>query len=170
VEETNRRCENFSFQSFARVAQQQRHDVENVDSAGALRFAIANNLIWETILQDLGGPTPAASILMESKPQQTGTGFLLRFGEVATTSGSTFHLPGRLISRTSPFDGERVGASPAPAANFTAQNGCGKKPAALNSFAPRRTRRCRVRWSRRRDRPTRINSWNVARCKSRAGR
>jgi hypothetical protein len=26
---------------------------------------------------------------MELKPQQTGTGLLIRFGEVATTSGST---------------------------------------------------------------------------------
>jgi hypothetical protein len=26
---------------------------------------------------------------MESKPQQTGTGLLIRYGEVATTSGST---------------------------------------------------------------------------------
>src|SRR6185503_9868168 len=33
----------------------------------------------------------------ESKPQQTGTGLLIRNGEVATTSGSTNSLPGRLI-------------------------------------------------------------------------
>ncbi len=33
----------------------------------------------------------------ESKPQQTGTGLLIRYGEVATTSGSTNSLPGRLI-------------------------------------------------------------------------
>ena len=54
----------------------------------------------------------------ESKPQQTGTGLLIRFGEVATTSGSTNSLPGRLISRTSPFEGDRAVASPAPAASF----------------------------------------------------
>ena len=33
----------------------------------------------------------------ELKPQETGTGLLIRFGEVATTSGSTNSLPGRLI-------------------------------------------------------------------------
>lgn len=53
----------------ARVVQQKRHDVESVASAGA---------------------TPVAStIFRESKPQQTGTGLLIRYGEVATTSGST---------------------------------------------------------------------------------
>ena len=34
------------------------------------------------------------------------------------TSGSTIFLPGRLISRTPPFEGEHGGANPAPAANF----------------------------------------------------
>ena len=34
----------------------------------------------------------------ESKPQQTGTGLLIRFGEVATTSGSTNSLPGQQIT------------------------------------------------------------------------
>ena len=83
---------------FARVVQQKRHDVENVASAGA---------------------NPAASTtFLELKPQQTGTGLLIRYGEVATTSGSTNFLPGRLISRTPPFEGGRAGASPAPAANF----------------------------------------------------
>ena len=54
---------------FARVVQQKRHDVENVASAGA---------------------NPAASTtFLELKPQQTGTGLLIRYGEVATTSGST---------------------------------------------------------------------------------
>ncbi|SPE54795.1 hypothetical protein SBV1_1940008 [Verrucomicrobia bacterium] len=37
---------------------------------------------------------------------------------IATTSGSTISLPGRLNSRTSPFEGERGGASPSPAANL----------------------------------------------------
>jgi hypothetical protein len=47
----------------------QRHDVENVASAGA---------------------NPAASTnFRESKPQQTGTRLLPGYGEVATTSGST---------------------------------------------------------------------------------
>jgi hypothetical protein len=83
---------------FARVFQQKRHDVENVASAGA---------------------NPAASTtFLELKPQQTGTGLLIRHGEVATTSGSTNLLPGRLMSRTPPFEGGRVGASPAPATSF----------------------------------------------------
>ena len=58
--------------SAARVVQQKRHDVENVASAGA---------------------NPAVStIFKEPKPQQTGTGLLNRFGEVATTSGSTIQI------------------------------------------------------------------------------
>src|SRR5580704_10075524 len=42
-----------------------------------------------------------------------------------TSPSSTFYrpfsflkMPGRLISRTSPFEGDRDGASPSPAANF----------------------------------------------------
>jgi hypothetical protein len=31
----------------------------------------------------------ASTNIRESKPQQTGTGLLIRYGEVATTSGST---------------------------------------------------------------------------------
>src|SRR5437867_6833435 len=38
----------------------------------------------------------SASQFTESKPQQTGIGLLIRHGEVATTSGSTNSLPGRL--------------------------------------------------------------------------
>ena len=46
----------------------------------------------------LGGASPfSPTNLMESKPQETGTGLLIRHGEVATTSGSTNALPGRLI-------------------------------------------------------------------------
>ncbi len=66
----------------------------------------------------LHSPFCLLPFLSELKPQQTGTGLLIRYGEVATTSGSTNFLPGRLISRTSPFEGERGGASPSPAANF----------------------------------------------------
>jgi hypothetical protein len=67
----------------------------------------------------LGGASPLSpTIFMELKPQQTGTRLLIGYGEVATTSGSTNFLPGRLISRTSPFEGERGGASPSPAASF----------------------------------------------------
>jgi len=63
----------------------QRHDVESVASAGA---------------------SPAAStIFKELKPQQTGTGLLIRLGEVATTSGSTSLRPllrrGRRLARRS---------------------------------------------------------------------
>ena len=54
----------------------------------------------------------------ESKPQQTGTGLLIRYGEVATTSGSTNSLPGRLIVGQRPFEGANAGAIPAQAANF----------------------------------------------------
>ena len=43
---------------------------------------------------------------LELKPQHTGTRLLIGYGEVATTSGSTNSLPGRLISRTPPFEGE----------------------------------------------------------------
>ena len=38
----------------------------------------------------LGGASPLSpTIFRECKPQQTGTGLLIRYGEVATTSGST---------------------------------------------------------------------------------
>ena len=38
----------------------------------------------------LGGASPLSPTnFMEPKPQQTGTGLLIRYGEVATTSGST---------------------------------------------------------------------------------
>ena len=38
----------------------------------------------------LGGASPLSPTnFKESKPQQTGTGLLIRYGEVATTSGST---------------------------------------------------------------------------------
>ena len=42
----------------------------------------------------LGGASPLSPTnFTESKPQQTGTGLLIRYGEVATTSGSTNSLP-----------------------------------------------------------------------------
>src|ERR1035438_8044734 len=55
-----------------RVVQQQRHDVESVASAGAIPAASTN--------------------FLELMPQKTGTGLLIRYGEVATTSGSTILL------------------------------------------------------------------------------
>ena len=46
----------------------------------------------------LGGASPLSpTIFVELKPQQTGTRLLIGYGEVATTSGSTTFLPGRLI-------------------------------------------------------------------------
>ena len=67
----------------------------------------------------LGGPSPLSpTMFVELKPQQTGTGLLIRYGEVATTSGSTNSLPGRLTSRTAPFEGANAGAIPAPVANY----------------------------------------------------
>jgi hypothetical protein len=72
----------------------------------------------------LGGASPLSpTIFVELKPQQTGTRLLIGYGEVATTSGSTTFLPGRLISRTPPFEGGHVGANPAPAANSIALGG-----------------------------------------------
>src|SRR6266702_8880146 len=49
--------------------------------------------------------------------QATGSRVL---GEAFCILHSSFfiQMPGRLISRTSPFEGERGGASPSPAANF----------------------------------------------------
>ncbi len=67
----------------------------------------------------LGGASPLSPTnFKESKPQQTGTRLLTGHGEVATTSGSTNSLPGRLIRRTAPFEGANAGAIPAPAASF----------------------------------------------------
>ena len=52
----------------------------------------------------LGGASPLSPTnFQEPKPQQTGTGLLIRLGEVATTSGSTISLPGRLIAGHRPL-------------------------------------------------------------------
>ena len=67
----------------------------------------------------LGGASPLSpTIFLELKPQQTGTGLLIRYGEVATTSGSTTLFAGSSNSRIPPFEGGHVGANPAPAANL----------------------------------------------------
>ena len=67
----------------------------------------------------LGGASPLSPTnSMESKPQQTGTGLLIRHGEVATTSGSTNSFAGSSNRRTAPFEGANAGAIPAPAAKF----------------------------------------------------
>ena len=53
---------------------------------------------------NLGGASPLSpTIIVELKPQQTGTGLLIRYGEVATTSGSTTFLPGRLTAGHRPL-------------------------------------------------------------------
>ena len=67
----------------------------------------------------LGGASPLSPTnFTESKPQQTGTGLLIRYGEVATTSGATNSIAGSSNRRTAPFEGANAGAIPAPAANF----------------------------------------------------
>ena len=58
------------------------------------------------------------SFFQESNPQQTGTGLLIRHGEVATTSGSTNFNAGWSSSNSSLFDSDVDGASPSPATNF----------------------------------------------------
>ena len=66
----------------------------------------------------LGGASPLSPTnFVELKPQQTGTGLLIRYGEVATTSGSTSLRDG-VISNSSLFESEVNGANPFPAANF----------------------------------------------------
>src|ERR1043166_77002 len=55
----------------------------------------------------------------ESKPQQTGTGLLIRHGEVATTSGSTNSLPGRLIVGQRPLKARMLVRFQPPAANLS---------------------------------------------------
>jgi hypothetical protein len=54
---------------------------------------------------------------MESKPQQTGTGLLIRYGEVATTSGSTNALPCSVTRSIPGFDPVGLGANPSEAAS-----------------------------------------------------
>jgi hypothetical protein len=54
---------------------------------------------------------------LEPKPQQTGTGLLIRFGEVATTSGSTNLFASWCNSSMPGFDPDGLGANPSEAAN-----------------------------------------------------
>ena len=55
---------------------------------------------------------------LELKPQQTGTGLLIRYGEVATTSGST--NPASWCNSSMPgFDPDGLGANPSEAASST---------------------------------------------------
>ena len=57
----------------------------------------------------LGGASPLSpTIFVELKPQQTGTRLLIGYGEVATTSGSTTFLPGRLIAGHRPLKASAV--------------------------------------------------------------
>jgi hypothetical protein len=70
-------------------------------------------------MQEITGAKPVRDAnFMELKPQQTGTGLLIRYGEVATTSGSTISLRDGVISNSALFESVVVGANPAPAANF----------------------------------------------------
>ena len=77
----------------------QRHDVENVASAGV---------------------SPVASTsFKESKPQQTGTRLLPGYGEVATTSGFTNFTASWCNSSIPGFDPDGLGANPSEAANVS---------------------------------------------------
>src|SRR5439155_7963080 len=67
----------------------------------------------------LGGASPLSpTIFSELKPQKTGTGLLIRFGEVATTSDSTNSLRDGVTSNSALFESAVDGANPSPAANF----------------------------------------------------
>ena len=69
----------------------------------------------------VGAIPAAAAIFMRLKPQETGTGLLIRFGEVATTSGRTisFHLQGVLSAADGlPRKEEDAGATPAALTKF----------------------------------------------------
>ena len=80
-----------------------RHDVESVDTVAVRQHQMRVR--------------PRAPISMESKPQQTGTGLLIRQGEVATTSDSTNSLDVRLKeTRHQPVKLEEAGASPVTSA------------------------------------------------------
>ena len=66
----------------------------------------------------LGGASPLSPTnFTESKPQQTGTGLLIRPGEVATTSGSTKLFASWCIRSMSGFDPDGLGANPGEATN-----------------------------------------------------
>ena len=47
---------------------------------------------WQVVVGSPGLVTCHSSLFVELKPQQTGTGLLIRHGEVATTSGSTISM------------------------------------------------------------------------------
>ena len=66
----------------------------------------------------LGGASPLSpTIFLESKPQQTGTGLLIRHGEGATPSGSTSYFASWCNSSIPGFDPDGLGANPSEAAN-----------------------------------------------------
>ena len=67
----------------------QRREAQTFDRAGAAPAGGSIFSLREKI-------SKFAEQILELKPQQTGTGLLIRYGEVATTSGSTNSLPGRL--------------------------------------------------------------------------
>jgi hypothetical protein len=82
-----------------------------------LSFGSASQF-WPASIKAMQPRKPPGQNRLELKPQQTGTGLLIRFGEVATTSGSTIFIAGSSNRRTAPFEGANAGAIPAPAANF----------------------------------------------------
>src|SRR5262245_1690233 len=105
----------------------------------------ATRLWWRRIT-----PPSETLISKELKPQETGTGLLIRFGEVATTSGSTISFAGSSNSRTSPFEGDCGGASPSPAAKRFAVNpplaGCGSANLKLEIENQKLTCTCTSFW------------------------
>ena len=81
--------------SFARVVQQQRHDVESVASAGAI---------------------PAASTIFRPASFKVKPRSFKPWNPERYRGGPPF--AGSSNRRTAPFEGAYVGANPAPAANF----------------------------------------------------
>jgi hypothetical protein len=70
-------------------------------------------------INEHAGEPPALRRFRESKPQQTGTGFLLRLGEVATTSGSILFKNASWCNNCiSGFDPDGLGVTPSEATNF----------------------------------------------------
>ena len=80
-----------------------------------MRFRLGAPVLWASGSEGIADPTDRESvslggasplsptIFVELKPQQTGTRLLIGQGEVATTSGSTTFLPGRLIAGHRPL-------------------------------------------------------------------
>ena len=89
----------------------QRREAQTFDRAGAAPAGGSIFSLREKI-------SKFAEQILELKPQKTGTGLLIRFGEVATTSGSTNSLRDGVTSNSALFESAVDGANPSPAANF----------------------------------------------------